>query len=347
MDNSPLPRLSRTRRALYLALGFAVAALVTFGVLEIVVRVFFPQPESMRWLVPDQRYGHLMHPNFHQRYPFIGFDFVMDVRTNSLGLRDDELPPHQAGVKTVLFLGDSFAFGHGVNVEDRFDTVLARLLERSEQPYRLINAGVGGWGTVQQTRFARDHFDVFQPDVIVLIFCGNDPDDDDYFAQKGQSFDRLYFPGKAFLRHHSHLFRLVNHRAYLLLHNFYLNRKKAANPGKAVDVQTASMIRDVQWQATLETLRGFHRDFLEFNPGGVLLLVSSEPTFDDIRERLGSLDNGSNLLFVDMKDRTSGLSWEQKRLPHDGHWSLLMHTIVAERLRDALLALEHRREPGV
>ena len=52
---------------------------ILFVVLEIGVRVFAPQQETMRWMLPDTRYGHVMKPEFHQRYSFLGSDYVMDV----------------------------------------------------------------------------------------------------------------------------------------------------------------------------------------------------------------------------------------------------------------------------
>lgn len=333
--------LSRRKKALVLLLTLLLVGLVTAGILEILTRIFMPQQESMRWLTPDDRYGHLMKPNFHQRYPFLGSEFTMDVQTNSLGFRDDEPTPPSHDTTTIVYLGDSYAFGHGVNIEDRFDTRLKLLLAASKRRYRHVNAGVNAWGTIQTTRYARDHFDVLDPDVIVLVFCSNDPTDDVYFLQKGRSFDRVRFPGKTFLRHHSHLFRLMTHRAFLLLYNFILNRQREEHPEAPVDTETATLTSDNMWDSTLTLIRGFHDDFIEYNPDGVILMVSSSPATEDIRDHLTSLDNGATLQYVDMYDRTAPMAPEEKRLPYDPHWNPMMHQIVAEYLAKALLDLEN------
>ncbi len=332
--------ISRTRRVLYLALALFVAAIVTATILELLTRAFLPQQEAMRWLVPDKRYGHLMKANFHQRYPFVGADCVMDVQTNSIGLRDEEVRPAEEGEKTILFLGDSFTFGYGVNIEDRFDTALASLLAQSDRRYRLINAGMCAWGTVQETRYARDHFQTFGPDIIVLTFCSNDPTDDAYFLRKGQSFDVVRFPGKVFLRHHSHLFRLLTQQAFALLHSYYLKKQQADTPEKPVDVQSASLATEQLWQATLETLRGFHQDFLAYNPEGVLVTLASNPANEDMRDHLAWLSNHSTIVYVDMYERIQSLAPGQMRLPYDGHWSVLMHSSVAKHLYRTIIDLD-------
>ena len=121
------PRRIWARRVGHRLLFAAFLGVTALAVLEILVRVFAPQQEPSLWLEPDARYGHVMKTNFHQQYHFLGSDFVMDVRTNAQGLRDDDIEPHSDSVKTILFLGDSFTFGHGVNVADRFDKRLAAL----------------------------------------------------------------------------------------------------------------------------------------------------------------------------------------------------------------------------
>lgn len=66
------------------------------------------------------------------------------IVTDSFGWRHPVSKPSPAG--RVIVLGDSYAFGEGVDVEDRFDQILARRHPETE----FLNFGVMGFGTDQQ-----------------------------------------------------------------------------------------------------------------------------------------------------------------------------------------------------
>jgi GDSL-like lipase/acylhydrolase family protein len=90
---------------------------------------------------------------------------TITVRHNSIGLRDDELQ-HDSR-PTILFLGDSFVWGFNVDNSERFTELL-----RPEFPdYRIVNAGVAGYGTDQAYLLARRIWDAVKPDIVVLMFC--------------------------------------------------------------------------------------------------------------------------------------------------------------------------------
>lgn len=326
--------------AVSLALGCLVAALVSEGA----VRLLSPQPETPRWFEEDARYIYRLKKSFKQQYRFADSDFVMDVRTNALGLRDREWDPDAASACTrVLFLGDSFIFGYGVNIEDRFDTRLTRLLEGEDRLYRLINAGVPGWGTIQETRFARDHFGVFLPDILVLTFCGNDPSDDAQFLGGEMVFREeglVGFPGKAWLRGHSHLYRFVLRHTTTLRRTVLRQDGKTGNETAHVDAQSAALLDDEAWKRSLDTIREFHRAYLEFNPAGRLLLLATNPEDAVIRERLSSLDNGDSLRYLDLYDTVMNIPPEQRSLPFDRHWSVKIHAAVAEALAEVIRGLD-------
>src|SRR5262245_45695918 len=56
-------------------------------------------------------------------------DYDVEVRFNAWGLRDDK-PLSQAGERAVFVVGDSFAFGWGVDARDRFSDRLQAILGR-------------------------------------------------------------------------------------------------------------------------------------------------------------------------------------------------------------------------
>lgn len=91
---------------------------------------------------------------------------------NSLGFRDPaRVITKRAGVRRVLFLGDSVTWGWGVNDGERFcDLLDAELRPKLE----VIDAAVPGYGTDQELWTLEARGDALQPDLVVLVFILND-----------------------------------------------------------------------------------------------------------------------------------------------------------------------------
>jgi hypothetical protein len=342
-DRKPdLPR-ARGKRIAFAFLAFVICVVLAAAIAEVGLRLFLPQQEAMRFFESSERYGFELKKNFHQAYRYPGVDFVMDVRTNSFGLRDREYEASEfarEGGMRVLLLGDSFAFGQGVNMADHYGTKLESILRGSGIDATVIKGGAPGWGTMQETLFAKDHFELFRPDIVVITFCGNDPTDDQGFlyrlsdSQKGV----VRFPGKTFIRNHSHLYRFVFYRFKNILHGAMI-RKKAARAGESVgiDAQSAQIITEAEWERSVEALKDFRDAFRSFNPRGIVLVQASAPWQADITANLSKVANGRDLFFIDLSDATGSIPPQDRRLPYDGHWSPLMHSISARAIGDFIL----------
>lgn len=331
----------RSRRTLVyglsaLLLGVLAAAVVA----EVAVRILLPQPDPMRWFVSDADYGYLNRASFRQSYRYGPGGYVMEVATNSLGLRGEEIPAGEMEDPNrlhVLLLGDSFTFGYGVQVEETFGERLADRLAASGREALVFNSGVGGWGTVQEVTYGRNKMDLYRPDVVVLTFCGNDPSDDVKFRLGLNDNDKgvIRLPGKTWLRNHSQLYRLVRARYVRTVHGFLLRRRAAEREGEPpppVDAQSASAITADEWASTLREIRTFAIDLLGQYPDSLILVQASAPWEDSIREHLAELGTDPPLLYVDLYDDTVALDPAARRTPHDGHWSPLVHQISADRL---------------
>ena len=342
----PTSRLLRLRN-LFLYLFFL--GVVAFMLLELGVRIFMPQEQPTLWMERDDVLGHRLKSNFSQDYPFPGSDFVMEVRCNALGFRDDMLRPAKADEKTVLFIGDSFTFGHGVNVEARFDRQFRVLAVEAGLNVRTINAGVNAYGTRQALLFALEHWDVVQPDYIVLTFCENDPHDDTYFLERGVSFDKVRFPGKDFLRGHCHLFRLLQH-LYLLQQkrSFLMNdgvEEKGGDASPSQEIVEAPKTEAALYQQAIPAplwsrTEGYIQEFMgqlaEKESDAQLFIQATRPSWATLREPLQSLEDGGRIHYVDLEPYVETLTEPQRRLPYDGHWSREMHKGSARALLDAL-----------
>ena len=342
-DRKPDSSTGRGKRVTFALLAFLICVALAAILAEAGLRLFLPQQEAMRFFDSSERYGFELKKNYHQIYRYPGDDFVMDVRTNSLGLRDREYESSEfarSGGMRVLLLGDSFAFGQGVNMPDHYGTKLEGILRESGLAATVIKGGAPGWGTLQETLYAKDHFGLFMPDIVVITFCGNDPGDDEAFLCKLSDSQKgvVRFPGKTFMRNHSHLYRFVFYSFKNMFHGAMI-RKKAALTGNtiAIEAQSAQIITDAEWERSLEAIRKFRDEFLSFNARGIVVVQASAPWQEDIREKLAGLANGTDLFFIDLYDATASIPHADRRLPYDGHWSPLMHSISARALGEFIL----------
>ena len=90
---------------------------------------------------------------------------TIEVQHNSLGFRDTEF--ERDARPAMLFIGDSFVWGVDAEADERFTD----LLRSRNSNFRIVNAGVSGYGTDQEYLLLQRIWPTIQPDVVVLIFC--------------------------------------------------------------------------------------------------------------------------------------------------------------------------------
>jgi hypothetical protein len=170
--------LDRRRRWVDVAV-VACALLFWTAVFEVALRVVFRRSldfsmemwkyaVALKRPVADPNLGFVHAPNTS------AFLMGVDVRINSQGLRDREYSHAKPeGVYRVLMLGDSTTLGWGVKAEE----TAAKILERQLGPqFEVINAGVGNYGTVQESTYYKTRGRLFHPDLVILQYFINDPE---------------------------------------------------------------------------------------------------------------------------------------------------------------------------
>ncbi len=98
------------------------------------------------------------------------------MRTNALGFRGPtQSQQKQDGVYRVLVLGDSVAFGWGVDEEVTFlRRFEAEWNANHERKIEICNAGCLVYDTTQQWALLRDQGLALQPDLVLLVYVVND-----------------------------------------------------------------------------------------------------------------------------------------------------------------------------
>jgi hypothetical protein len=106
---------------------------------------------------------------------------------NSLGLRDEEFTLD--GKPTILFLGDSFVWGLDSEAGERFTELLKpKILE-----YKILAAGVSGFGTDQEYLLLQRLWPKVKPSVVVLIFCAQNDRLDNTTNIRYHNYYKPYF----------------------------------------------------------------------------------------------------------------------------------------------------------
>ena len=168
----------RLRRALLL---LAVAA-VQFAIFEAALRTWGHSeaaPAFQSLFIPDAAIGYRLRPGARVR--FTTADFDTHIAINDQGVRDDApIGPKPPNERRIVVLGDSLVLSVQVDQQQTFCELLEQRLNRAGGPirYRVINAGVQGYGPVEELLFFRRVARAFEPDlVIATVFVGNDAEE--------------------------------------------------------------------------------------------------------------------------------------------------------------------------
>lgn len=124
-------------------------------------------PWGIRYNEPGARYGH--------HSPDVDIRFAI----NAQGMRADEdytydKPPE---TKRIVCLGDSFTIGYEVANDECFVRLLERGLTDDGIRCQVMNAGVSGFGNAEELVYFERELVKYAPDVVLLSFFVNDPDD--------------------------------------------------------------------------------------------------------------------------------------------------------------------------
>jgi hypothetical protein len=131
-----------------------------------------PHPRGLYRLHPVV--GWTLAPGYAGR--FEGGDFAIAVAASADGLRDRDFGPKPPGTVRILGLGDSFAFGWGVESDESLFKVLEKRLDAAAPGrYEVVNAGIPGFGTYESLQMLHWLAPRYDPDLVVLAFYeGND-----------------------------------------------------------------------------------------------------------------------------------------------------------------------------
>ncbi len=156
-------------------IGLAAAGIVAAILLtEIFIWVWDPpisRPRVGSYTRHSPEYGWLNRPGASGWHVDIGYH----IRINRHGHRGPEYPMKKPpGVFRILGLGDSFAFGWGVEEEQTFLRVLEQRLRAAGHNVEVLNAAVPAWHSIQSLLYLMNEGRHFEPDLVVAAFFHDD-----------------------------------------------------------------------------------------------------------------------------------------------------------------------------
>ena len=337
----------------------SLVSLVLFLLLlELLLRVFSPQRmmdiDHPPMFQRDEQLGHRMIPHFAVHFKTTHLDTF--IKINSLGLRDIEINTCTDEHK-ILVLGDSFTFGHSVNLEDTYVKQLERLfVERQELKVHVVNAGVCSYSTRQEVLFLRELDKIIEPDLVILqFFVGNDIDEN--FGPHKGIYSRhpivaeAVYVVKRLLWSRSHLYIFVRNRLVLLYSN--INKpdqaKMIRNVSRVVPGEGVPTAQKRGWRTEIEVTKVYLSDFADYCRGKsyrcMVMLVPSpaqilakyerhEFFYAQVKEFL----EAHNVTYFDLEPHLrETLAMQEKIYAPDGHWNTKGNEVVANFLFEYLL----------
>jgi hypothetical protein len=259
---------------------------------------------------------------------------------NSMQSRGNVVAPGASGLPAVVVLGDSYAFGMGVDDGEEFPSVMGRALAGRAD---VVNLGSPGWGLTQEIRRYHDTGAAYDPRIVVLQFCGNDPDDnlinrvtrveggEFVFVDSGNSLNLTKkFLSRSFLQR-TQLYNFFRARASTLAQAVIVRRQASRLDAAAPDSARAGggvPAAERVYAELLEALAAhLHAE------GRALWIISVDRQLKEyprVDATVKALAAQGNLRYVEVLD------WLRGHEPYhsaEGHvWGSVAHRVIGERL---------------
>jgi len=274
-------------------------------------------------------------------YPRVDTDRRERRPINSRGYRDLERTlAKPKGVHRVVSLGDSFAWGVGVEFDDTYSQRLERTLSRRRGvPWEVVNLAQPGMNSVEEAAQLAAEGLAYDPDVVALGYVLNDSEDEnaaearrveDWLEEKREQ--RTSSPR---LLDRSALYRLVSTRIWATLEN--RRRIQGYKSMYAHDYKGW-----IEGQKALKSMGGLCRE------RGIPLVVLVFPLFGnpldkgypfaEIHAKVGRVAAEEGAKVVDLLPLYRGLRWDLLVVngTDDEHPNEIAHRIAAGALLKAI-----------
>ncbi len=321
--------------------GIVLACAAGEGVLRIVMpnwHEFYAGWFMRKTVVPGHGVVITGRPGFDGYFAQKNGDFRVRVTINDFGLRN--LDPAEAAGRRIWIIGDSIAFGWGVERDEMYSSVIARTL--NTPTYNVAGPGTDVCG--YQALLARMPENVKPRAVIVSLVVENDLHAYDCRAAARQQKDTATTgPAEGVTPNSRSSVKALLTR-YSALYNF------VAAGLKSIDVlqEALTAIRhayrrviaddktDAAVDKTADELAALRAMLPKDTPFAVLIVPARTEIKDGdafyrrLRLQTNAALTSRGIAVIDPYDRFAAAGFGPTHLAHDGHWSALGHRLAGE-----------------
>ena len=248
----------------------------------------------------------------------------------SWGYRANSTGAKHEGRAEIVVLGDSNTYGALVSDSETWVSRLEAL-----SGLRVINLGVDGYGTSQEAALYRRHGRVFQPRIVLIQLCFNDPWDNlfyrdwrvgqagkgvvlsEYLLRRKTTSPALSYRCVRFVARRS----LLAHRLLLRWFSSELGRRNREDPGELA----RGMLM------LLDDLAGLNEELsLQGRSFAVIINDDWTTTLPEQRAELRAFLARKRITFLDLGEMSLwGYMDRELKIWGDGHWNERGHAVVA------------------
>ncbi len=285
---------------------------------------------------PNPALSYVLKPNIKEKA------FRSTIITNSLGFRSKELG---VGKPVIALLGDSIAFGYGVENDETLGASLSPLLPNNT----ILNAGTPGYNIRQERALYQEKIEELDSDALILVFYWNDFDlSTSFLDQEGvlrsegwmpserkcQPIERGILgliPGRCFLDTQSALYRAMKE---------FLNTREAVEER---DTKREEQTISSEDPVTAEDLKNYEEELHTFaallpkNMPKLFVIWPDSLLHEESRPKLRRIAEEQGFSVLDLYDyfgnRMKTLSWDYIH-PHPDALAE-----AAAKIHDALIPL--------
>ena len=340
-----------------------------FNLLMVNEEPVYYYPSGNKWRTETKPWGSWHKPNFKDQHRKTCFD--VKYESNNLGSRDNEPYDENLPKNSIILIGDSFAEGIGVNLENTFAEVLEKEIGR-----KVLNfASAAFFGPVQEEILYRTLASELPHNEMIYFFL---PAND--FTEN----DRRWWTSRLNKFRHRPYFRKIKNNEYEV---FYPNEKiknKFLISLKSFIFHRIQMLA-IQYTYTANTLKTINRIYAKFTKkkdvvnigissgygyffddheaidGSLYFskkllskasnlkrrLIVIIPTQTDLDKMYNGKDyknlkwyldlkrisSQTNSILFDLADHLKNEDWKKMVLPCDGHWSVYGNSIIAKLIK--------------
>ena len=335
---------SDRRRVVRSILTFILVLFFIIVLAEFSIRIFCPQPSLFprKDFLPEYEFMNNKNATVINEMPG-KWRFV--YTTNEYRNRGKAIPiSNRYSTPNIVVLGDSNAFGEGVNDGEEFPAVMQ---EKLKGYYNITNLSVAGWGLTQQIRRFYEFGQLYSPEIVLLQFCSNDLSDNllhrvtiiENGVFKFINAKNKLNPIKKFLSHSviqkSQLYNLLRRTLYFELVLKKARQRSARFDANSPDTKSKTTVGETFY---MELLNTFVQDL--YRRGIRLIMISVNGELDEfapnVKKQVLGFDEKGLLSYVEVKDYFKGV---QNYSSPQGHaWGKKAHKILGEKLAEVVLS---------